>query len=344
MEQIEQDEYIEKIRNSKHSYTVPYQQFVKNFDINNPKLFCFFEGDDDPKYYNMRIKTKIKDEIEQSLAKCDTEYIVCKGKDQVLKVAELVNNNNEYKYSKDVWTIFFVDKDCDNVEDLRKDNVYVTPCYSIENLYLSTNTFDEILKCEFSLNASETIDNFNTAKRIYEEALEQFNDVMEEFNAYLYIQRKRQAQDNSFRMDLKDIKNLDIFCEINLEIDNKVIKKDYMSELKRKFPHLSEITQNELEEQKKFFRTVSKTKIFRGKYLILFLRKVLEKLRTEMIKRKSLIFSRRVRVSLIMPEDISNIISQLSQYAETPNCLHEFLSKIYENIRMYIFGKMLESF
>lgn len=341
--ELEETGYIEERRNARKSYRVFYMQFVKGFDVNNPKLFCFFEGKEDPKYYNARIRTKVLDEFRQSIIKVETEYIICEGKNNVLKIAELVDNNDEYNNFKNTWTMFFVDKDCDNVEDLKKNNVYVTPCYSIENLYLSTNTFDDILKCEFSLNTPETIDNFNTAKRIYEETLEQFNDVMEEFNAYLYVQRKRQAQDPSFRMDLKDIKNLDDFCEINLGTGNRVIKKDYMSELKRRFPHLRQITQNELEEQKIFFRTVSKTKIFRGKYLILFLRKVLEKLKTEMVKRESLIFSTRVRVSLIMPEDISNIISQLSQYAETPNCLHEFLSKIYENIRMYINEKILES-
>ena len=60
--------------------------------------------------------------------------------------------------------LFFVDSDFDcNSDIIDFKDIYITPCYSIENLYLSDTTFERVLAAEFGL--SDTTDEFKCYKK-----------------------------------------------------------------------------------------------------------------------------------------------------------------------------------
>ena len=54
-----------------------------------------------------------------------------------------------------VCTMFFVDRDYDFSQKQIDEDLFVTPCYSIENLYVQRECFVNILQSEFGLNEIE---------------------------------------------------------------------------------------------------------------------------------------------------------------------------------------------
>jgi hypothetical protein len=64
-------------------------------------------------------------------------------------------------------------------------------------------------------------------------------------------------------------------------------------------------------------------KSIRGKYLLDFFRAFLEKIRSEISDGDSVVITKKIKTKLTISKN--NILSDLSQYAETPTCLTKFL-------------------
>jgi len=302
-------------RNTGH---VAFTNFVSDYDKMKNEIisYCFFEGDDDKRYYNPRIKIKYK---------FDNLNYVCKGKDNLLKAYNLIESKNEYN---DAIKLYFVDKDFS--EDLTLNNLYVTPYYSIENFYSNENVLKNILIEEF---------NMKSDSKDYELVLEYYSNLLNEFhtniiflNAWLYNQYQVRIRDGlSTRLNINEKlksyfnpeKNIirDTF-ELNIDNIENLNSKEKLEEIFNEAPLISII---EIEDTIERFNEMDKTNVFRGKFELKFFIDFLKKIKEEMQKKNSTIFDCKYKCSLDFK--LINSISVLTQYAITPNCLDDFLDK-----------------
>ncbi len=100
---------IEELRENRETAPVAYTEFVLAYSKEKDSLYCFFEGDEDKRYYRIRIEQ-------------DFENFTCGGKDNVKKVYKMINGHEEYNIAK---TLFFIDKDYSN--ETKTNTIYVTP-------------------------------------------------------------------------------------------------------------------------------------------------------------------------------------------------------------------------
>ncbi len=102
--------------------------------------------------------------------------------------------------------------------------------------------------------------------------------------------------------------------------------------LKSYFPKACELSQDEISKKLIEFRSQDCQKCFRGKFEINFLVIFLKKLIEEVNNKKSSYFTNKVKVSLQV--SMKTIISDLSQYAYTPDCLYTYLESFQEQNEM----------
>jgi hypothetical protein len=282
-----------------------FMRFTRLYEQDKFALFCFFEGED-VKYYGIRIKTIASPESYHSLD--------CKGKVSVLKVFEILSNHPYYQSAQKA---YFIDKDFDpsikaslRAEDAQK--IYETPCYSIENFYTSIDCFSEILKSEFKLQQFEP--DFDRCLNLYIQLQAKFHLQIGLLNAYVACCRKNQEE-----MDLGGFK-----IEKWIRIDLKNITSSYsLQDLNTKFSPQNILSGNEIQQKLGELQVKNPQQSFRGKFEIEFLRKIVVKLIEKANKGDQDYFSQKYKITLKIPED--NLLSTFSQYAETPNCLREYL-------------------
>lgn len=305
---------VEKLTKAGRSYSRAWHEFIRVYAKHPAMLYCFFEGQDDSRYYGMRIKSVVfvsENPIQQNFW--------CEGKENLISLFHLVISDKRYR---NAWVAFFIDRDFDNDGELPNDDrLYVTPCYSIENFYISIEAFKQILRDEFMIQEDHS--DFPKTIALYLKLLGEFIDAMEEINAWIYLNRVIEKQNaKSSKLNLASVSPNVLFT---IRID-KVIKKYKVEDLHNLFPFASLIEQEHLESQVLYFKQFDRSRIFRGKYLIHFLECLLKLLIDDCnTRRNRKHFSERKKVSLKVS---ANLISELTQYADTPPCLVKFLQKV----------------
>lgn len=291
--------------------SVKFMEFTRIIAKN--KVAFFFEGED-LKYYSVRI-----DAIRPDLRWAGVD---CGGKDKVLTLREDIKEHPDYYMSP---CLFFVDSDFDDNSEVEKFNdTYITPCYSIENLYISTNAFEKIMESEFK--TSPSIDNFlefEKALEAYESTKESYLEKIRGFN---YIIRELRCLENkkviTGKLNLNDLPLKDL-----VSIDLGCVTKNY----DENNPHqlFSSINSNitfDLKNSERYFSTLSPELWFRGKQHLDFFRSFLVKLINDRnAKNSRKVFTSKGKVKLNLTH--GNCISELSQYADTPECLVSFLRR-----------------
>lgn len=115
------------------SVAVVIQKFCCSISKMQPaSLVCFVEGHDLP-YYNSRVET---------ISGSHCVFIDSGGKKNVIRAYHYFCGKNQYS---DYKKLYFVDRDYDDNTGLPAE-IYVTPCYSVENLCVSENSFIKIMK------------------------------------------------------------------------------------------------------------------------------------------------------------------------------------------------------
>lgn len=239
---------VEKLINAtENSTSVAYHRFVLLSDNCGTNAFYYFvEGKDAP-YYHPRI---------QRVKTLNPIPIKCGGKSKVIEVCGLLKKKAVYnKYA----TGFFVDRDFDDNTSLSSD-IYVTPCYSIENLYTQKQVLAEILKCEFDLLPSESqysaiLDLFSLEQQVFHEA------VMN-FNAW-YACLKKKTTNTGVSLDDSFPKGF-----ITLNIGN-IMKHYNIIDIESKYPESLKISQQEINEVTLTFQD-NPSVYLRGKYEMQF--------------------------------------------------------------------------
>lgn len=275
-------------------------------------MFCFFEGKDNA-YYVPRIK-QFTDNYQP---------IQCGGREKVLEVYRLITNNREYdRYKK----AFFIDRDFNNPLAARNPPIFETPCYSIENLYVSVGVFKEIIKNEFNL--SEASD------RDYEICLRLFIDRQKEFHLAITLLNSwyacsidiRNAEGRQTGVNLGD-KLPKNFITFTLE---GVAANYDLAKIKQTFPDALEVTEEALNKKLSYFSNCQCHKEFRGKYEMQFLLMLIELILQDAKKTQNYL---KQKINFSFAEKISNqqAINIFSGYAETPESLIGYLKQATES-------------
>jgi hypothetical protein len=319
--------YIDTLRESRNKPHVLFQEFVLSTKKYPKHLFCFFEGKDSA-YYVSRIR-KVTD--------CFLP-IVCNGKQNVLDVYTLIVNKKEYKRYK---YGFFIDRDFNTPIGKKQPPIFETPCYSIENLYVSVDVFKRILINAFHLSEVSDEQLFKTLLELYEKRQKEFHNAVLLFNAWyscLIERREKEKIQTGVQLDEKFPRGF-----INITIHG--VTKNYDFETIRKnFPNATEIKELVLERKITLFRTVEQHKIFRGKYELEFLLEIIKGILTDsylhhlVVKEKLKFFSFGDGSTLNQEQ----LLIILEAFAETPRELIDYLEKVTKNERhllFHIFGE-----
>jgi len=304
---------IDKLRKARSSESVYFMDFMKAVSKHRDILVCFFEGEDE-KYFSVRL----------NMIRPQTKWtgINCSGKVNVLSLKEKILSHDKYKNS---FVAFFVDMDFDDDEVEEHPNLYITPCYSVENIYADIESYKNILSAEFGMTefCSQSND-FEKAVSLFETRFDEFFNVILPFNIWIKAHRKleKSGLKGIGKLNLKNIK-IENLVNITLE---KVTPVYDCENIGRLFPDSSLITAENYSEAEGYFEAENIGTLLRGKQQLEFLRVFLTKLRDERSKKENSIFSKRTSIKLQLSK--ANLLSELSQYAVTPNCLNTFLCNL----------------
>ncbi|SNB54142.1 Protein of unknown function [Marinobacter sp. es.042] len=295
----------ENMREKRSATAVGLARLIKAHSKAEDVLICVFEGED-AKYYGIRVDSIVSPEYRTNIS--------CKGKENLLKLREKVSSNPNLSSAK---VLYFIDRDFD-FDDVGDEFTYVTPCYSIENLYVSVESLrkflvDEIGMCE--IDNSEDVD-FIVDKFLFLKS--QFLNKTKELNAWILCQVRESYIDDSVKLNLN---NYDIKKFVNISLDS-VVSNYNMDKLVELFPDSAEVKVDSVESAKVEIEARGGQEYVRGKYYLEFFREYLGLICNEIQGDSQIVsYKKKVRVNLSK----SNVLSDLSQYADTPVCLVDFL-------------------
>lgn len=298
---------LEQMREERGTYGAIFVQFVHISKYYNSFAFCFYEGEDG-KYYDCRIRQKFFNRI--------ITFSVG-NKKEVLKLLKRINSEGIYD---DKCMMFFVDKDYD--ENLLDDeNLFQTPCYSIENFYVQEECLKSILQSEFGLNEIE--EDFQKCLQDFRLRSKEFNEYIMEFNSLVYL--RRQKSDSNSNFSFSSVKTAHL-VEIGVDKISKAIKYD---EVMRNIKKTLKFHDDEIIKAKIDLNTRGDFSWnFRGKNQLDFFVNFIKELKK--LNKKGGYFSKRY--NNIHIDITSNRLSELSQYAITPSILDDFLEKHKEQL------------
>lgn len=274
-----------------------------------------FEGVDDPKYYTPRIDYRFGGRWRP---------LSIKGKSNVISLRNDIKQNPAYSNDK---VGFIVDKDFD--DSIVGCDIYTTPCYSVENIYLADSTIRNLLTSAGGLSN-------NT-----EAELEAIDYVLELYNNYKskYEHHRRTKRMNlAFLYIRKELADKKISLNKLFQVSHK-LGSDYNFSIKDK-KDLAELKKTKI-DSKNFKEFVRKNHVarnilsgngefYRGKQQLLFLREFVIALKSTdkafyaKIKKET-----GVRVAFKKTNLGADILSDLSAVATTPPCLSDFLDNFF---------------
>jgi len=303
----------EKLIEETHNLTSVWMNFnsIRKKHIRKQKLYiyCFYEGIDDSKYFNHRL---------ESLGLNGLYHFECKGKLNVLAMREIIlekNNSQQYKIS----SLFFIDKDYDEIINNDKyiswkneKDIYVTPCYSIENCFSTKKVFKRILQSEFNLKETDIL--YKKLLKLFIQRQKEFHDIILEVNTwiatYKYFYDKKEISEKINYQDL-NLKKI-----INFSFNSISKKLDIDNFFNSKIGNLPEKFLEKKEELKTKLKNNTNCNL-RGKFEIDFLYLFINEINNDTNDYKKLSFHIQQK----------NLISNLSQYAITPKYLKKYIKK-----------------
>lgn len=298
------------IKAREESSNVPYQEFIKLIREYPDELVCFFEGKDHHYYY-----TRIK-----QVTTLNIHSVNCKGRERVLKVHELISYHQEYnKYKK----AFFIDRDFNQPLPPQNPPIFETPCYSIENFYVSLEVFKEILKHEFCLSAVSN-ESYQICVKLFTDRQQEFHSAVILFNAWY-----------ACLIDIRNTQNLETGVKLNKKLPKgflnftlSSISSNYdLQKIKEEFPNATEVTEENLNRKLLEFKNCEQHKVFRGKYELYFLLSFIELILKDSRESQNFI-NDKINVSFSEQLSHEQALNIFSRYAETPENLITYINTI----------------
>lgn len=282
---------------------------------NPAALICCFEGEDQ-KYYSVRL-----DVLVGSLWK----GISCDGKKNVLNLYKIISEHDVYKLAQ---VAYFVDRDFDEpLPRSVRTVIYETPCYSIENFYCTEECLTKIFTMEFHLGEDiKRLDLINSVWAHFRKLRDQFHVYMRPVNLWIMAHRiKERSAGEGERIGGLNLANVNIGSIVNICWDRVTLNVP-LDQIHTIFPMCPHMSEEELQDADKLLPLDDLHLLFRGKYELEFVRQYLAMLKTKCRDHGSefYIFGHSVK----LPCTKNNTMSELAQYATTPKCLVEFISRL----------------
>lgn len=275
---------------------VAFQRIIKIAGNNPDCHVLLFEGEDE-RYYAARIAS-------------EAEYssVICNGKENLI---EAYNLAKQHRLLSQMKIIGFIDKDYD--ANITNPDIYVTPCYSIENLYCTTNVFYRILSAEFGLCQYADVAECN---HLYANVYEKFeNDLsgISILSAWFRFQRDTESRVQAKKkLSVNVIDLADIFGSSSTR---------HIQYIKEKCPKSYKWTKDTKAQYLADDFHDDPISNYRGKWVLELFMKYLRPL-IESGKSQSLGFKTQKKPTIAIS---GNGIASLSSYADTPECLVSFL-------------------
>lgn len=139
------------MREARRNPAVLFQNYLRSRKQN--KYVCFFEGDTDRYYY-----FNILDE----LLKTNFLMFPCQGKDNLIKILELAENEKK-ETANNIHLMFFMDGDYSNkikyqtTKEKYDSDFFILNAYSFENYYCSYDCVQKILIREFGIEQDSDV-------------------------------------------------------------------------------------------------------------------------------------------------------------------------------------------
>jgi hypothetical protein len=302
---------VEEMRNARGEKSPVFTEFTLLTRKYGTHLFCFFEGNDND-YYLQRIRIFGND-----------LPLRCGNRDAVLGVHRLIAGHKEYeKYKK----AFFIDRDFNPPLAATNPPIYETPCYSIENLYVSHEVFERILINKFHLSLVKDKEIIDACMETYKARQNEFHAAVCLFNAWyacLMDIKNDTKQEEDAQLQEKLPKG---FVEVSLQ----GVTSDYdLEKIKTTFPKATEVETEVLNRKVAEFSNGEQAKVFRGKYEMWFLIDFIRLLLKDHKEGKHVV-QKKLNFAL---GDASSVnlkiaITLFSDCAETPECLIQYLREV----------------
>lgn len=293
---------LEQMREKRGIYEALFKKFTESKKYFGTYAFCFYEGEDG-KYYNSRIAQYWGPNVITQVAG---------KKKEVLKIMEKIQSDPLYS---GVCTMFFIDRDYDAPLANKNEDLFETPCYSIENLYAQELVFKRILQSEFGLNPTDP--DYHRCVADYQSRLNEFNQIIIKFNAVVKYQHLYAPEIICQFSNVKTshLAHVDINKVTKGSMHDKQISK-LTSELSADHDRLSTIESELYSDRLPHLN-------LRGKNQLDFLVSIVMQLKA--LNRSNEYFSHKLNnVHITLTE---NRLSELSQYAITPPELKCFLER-----------------
>lgn len=295
------------MRNKRKITPVNLLKLLQSINNYEKTIICVFEGED-AKYYGHRIDRYFT---------LERENLSCKGKSNVLALRDLVKKNQELSSAK---ILYFIDADFDNNE--KHEDVYCTPCYSIENLYVNEAAFKTILRDEFNISSLNDLPLLTQLCDIYKRLETSADQALLDLNAWIFLRKEQKKDDESINLNLNNVE-LDRFITINS--DGSIARKYTMEELDEVFSINHPLDVDKLDTIKSSLSSKDLRIVSRGKYRMEFFRKFLSNLSDDARKSAGLFHGKKITPRLALSK--AQLLSELTQYATTPQCLSDFLNR-----------------
>ncbi len=296
MDEITRDGLLASAENES-TYFIDFNAKCSNYGTSY--AYCFVENYD-LSFYPHRV---------EDILGCKATGIPCEGKKNVLSVFTLIKSKPEYnKYT----TRFFVDADFDDNTAI-DSHVYVTTCYSIENLFVDEDVISKILECEYQVRPQDPNGKHQKCLSLYRKELSDFHQAVLLYNAW-YRAEKRRGLTKEQKVNLGDTVKSDM---IDLTIG--AINASYTKEaLEAIFPLAHIVSDEEISENCSYLSI--NQQMMRGKFEIQFLDKFFEFLNKDANGGRQYVVNRK-GVSI----DQKRMISNFEKYVSTPADMREYI-------------------
>ena len=265
---------VERMITKKNTAPAAWMLYTRSQNRKNQScIFCFFEGED-RKYY--------LDRIEKYCPQKGIEHFDCKGKENVISVYKKLIQEEEI----DDRFLFFIDRDYNLYSYENNSDIYQTSEYSIENYYCKKSSMESFLFKEVGINKSS--EDFRILIEKFCQLKEKFVNYYTCINIWCIACKMCDVNVEIDRMlSIKDFclndDNIEFKNELSLEsITTEYLKKlegDCENNKKNSYENLKNYQKNKIKIETLILdikKEFDKLKNFRGKFLILFLRKYIK--------------------------------------------------------------------
>ncbi|WP_166461782.1 DUF4435 domain-containing protein [Paracoccus alkanivorans] len=303
-EEVKRSGLTERMRAARQKDVVVLQGYNTLRSKHPGDVVIALEGDDDPIFY----KTCIRN-IDSSFKWVP---LVCRGKDNVLALRELLLRNTDEDASR---TYYMVDKDYDHLKGhIPGPNLYCTPGYSIENLLVTSSVFEELLVGEYKCAVGE--DEITELKAMFEERLNEFFDAIKLANRALHYCRVKGVRSGSVDNRIKQ------YVSVTLDAVISNYEKDDLERLIG-LPEGADIF--DCNDTATKFGELDPADDWRGKFTLFFFVELLAQLQEDRCSSEPVKFKERRKITF---NPKSSIVRVLSSMIDPPSCLSAFIARI----------------